>query len=238
MHPQSLDQENTYSPPRYSYGALLFFLVVMITCVPVLREQSESSVVMELGITGVLLFSVYSLSYLPRVRWWAFSLALITVIENWILHVHFSKALYLAAYLCNLGFFLLVIAVIASNIFRSRRVDINVILGAICIYLLACIAWALAYGLVEGLYPGSFYLNGSPIAHPMDVLRVRVLLSDFIYFSIVTFTTLGYGDFLPFTSLTRILAALEAVSGQLYVAIVLARLMGIYLQNTATKNII
>jgi len=186
---------------------------------------------MELGITGVLLFSVYTLSHLPRVRWWALSLALVTVIENWVLHIQFYSGLYLAAYLCNLGFFLLVIGVIASNIFHARRVDINVILGAICIYLFACIAWALVYGLVEGVHPGSFYLNGSPLTNGDDVARIRVVLSDFIYFSIVTFTTLGYGDFLPVTDVTRTLAALEAVVGQLYVAIVLARLMGMYLQH-------
>lgn len=82
--------------------------------------------------------------------------------------------------------------------------------------------WAWLFSLLEFFLPGSFRLpeiiaNGDSVAQ-LDVRR----LSQFFYFSLVTLSTLGYGDITPISHPARNLAALEAVVGQLYIAVLVA----------------
>lgn len=109
--------------------------------------------------------------------------------------------------------------VLASRqVLMTGAVDANKIVGSICIYLLMGIAWAEAYLLVERLFPGSIpALSGE---------NWRAHVQDALYFSYVSLTTLGYGDISPVQPLARYLAYMQAVTGQFYVAIVIASLIG------------
>lgn len=109
------------------------------------------------------------------------------------------------------------IVLITSSIFQESRVTSDTLCGAILAYLLLGIGWAGVYGLLEltthdPFDYGDWVLGGATAA-----------LS---YFSFVTLTTLGYGDILPLSELARTLAALEAVVGVMYAAIVVAALVG------------
>ena len=104
----------------------------------------------------------------------------------------------------------------------SGNVDGNKIIGAICIYLLMGLVWAFTYLLCEELQPGSLGALEHKDWHQN--------LQDVIYFSFVTLTTLGYGDMSPLQPLTRFLAYMQAITGQFYVAILVASLIGIRLQ--------
>ena len=86
---------------------------------------------------------------------------------------------------------------------------------AVCIYLLLAYTWAALYAVMVNLYPGSFQLGTDR-------------QSDLLYFSLVTLTTVGYGDVLPLSGEARMLAALEAVTGVLYIAITVAILVSGY----------
>ena len=118
---------------------------------------------------------------------------------------------------------MLAIAVIALvllvQIFRSGRVTHVRIQGAIAVYLLFGVAWAHSYRMVELLHPGSFTTPAGEMSVP----------SDWIYFSFVTLTTVGYGDITPVSTLARALAIGEALVGQLYLAIMVARLVAMEL---------
>jgi hypothetical protein len=113
-----------------------------------------------------------------------------------------------------------VIAVILlAQIFRSGRVTHVRIQGSIAVYLLFGIAWAHAYHVVNLLHPGSFSETGGSMTSP----------ADWIYFSFITLTTVGYGDITPVGTLARALAIGEALVGQLYLAIMVARLVAMEL---------
>lgn len=110
------------------------------------------------------------------------------------------------------------IVVASRQVLLTGAVDFNKIIGSICIYLLIGMAWAVAYLLVERLFPGSVpALSG-------DHWREHV--QDALYFSYVTLTTLGYGDISSTQPLARYLAYMQAIVGQFYVAIVVASLIG------------
>ena len=108
---------------------------------------------------------------------------------------------------------------------RARAIDAEHLYAALSAYVLAGMFFGLLHWAAEVAWPGSFAEAGAPLA--------SFPLSSAIYFSFVTLATLGYGDVVPRTELTRGLAVLEAVGGQLYVAVMIARLVGAQLLTAA-----
>jgi hypothetical protein len=104
---------------------------------------------------------------------------------------------------------------------RPIRVDSEHIYAALSVYLLGGIFFGVLYSAVERAWPGSFAASGTATGLP---------LPDAIYFSFVTLATLGYGDLVPVSRVARGLAVIEAVAGQLYLAVMIARLVGSYIQ--------
>ncbi len=119
-----------------------------------------------------------------------------------------------------------VLALIFAFIARQQRVSRDVIMAAVCGYFLLGILWSFVYFFVESVLPGSFHFPQSTAATK----------ADFLYLSFVTMTTVGYGDVLPLSNAARSLAILEAVMGQLYLAVTIARLVGIQSSQTMTDG--
>jgi len=109
---------------------------------------------------------------------------------------------------------------------QSATTTMDLIYGAISIYLMMGITWSFLFMVVEAIEPGSFFIR------PEQNLDGILNQADFIYYSFATLTTLGYGDITPVTSQARSLAILEAVTGTLYIAVLIARLVGLYRFNT------
>ncbi|MEA2720968.1 MAG: hypothetical protein QOJ39_2832 [Candidatus Eremiobacteraeota bacterium] len=118
--------------------------------------------------------------------------------------------------------------VLATVVFGPGRVTVHRILGAIAIYLNMAFAFALGYRLIAAVAAGAF---SARIVPPLDHC-----LFDFVYFSLTTLTTSGYGDIVPVVPLARSLANLEAVIGQLFPATVLARLVTLELEATRGRR--
>jgi hypothetical protein len=121
-------------------------------------------------------------------------------------------------------FFAFVTVVVLRHILSTKEVTTDTILGAMCAYLLLGMVWAMVFSLIETLAPGSFLHGGQSLAASFPEARQPVI-SSFIYYSFVTLTTLGYGDITPGSSPAAALSSLEAVTGQLYIAILIARLV-------------
>ena len=113
-------------------------------------------------------------------------------------------------------------------VFRSRRVTVDNIIGAVVAYLLVACMFAVIDMLLLHVDPQSFRL---PDSEGMDVVR-----SDLLYFSLVTIVTVGYGDIVPVTPLARMVAAFEGVVGQFYVAAVVAMLVARYISQAIDEE--
>lgn len=107
-------------------------------------------------------------------------------------------------------------------------VDLNRIAGSVCLYLIAGFVWAYLYIFQDLIVPGSFNGINASILHEQ--------LLEFAYFSFVTLTTLGYGEITPAASFARAFVTLEAIFGQLYVAILVAALVGIHISSRLVKQ--
>jgi hypothetical protein len=102
----------------------------------------------------------------------------------------------------------------------SRKVDMDHLLAALNAYLLVGVFLGAIWVALEEAMPGSLSMGGQPLHGAMT-------LSDGIYFSFVTMATLGYGDILPVTPIARGVAVFEAIFGQLYLAVMVARLVSL-----------
>ncbi|TFG62565.1 MAG: potassium channel protein [Nitrospirales bacterium] len=127
--------------------------------------------------------------------------------------------------LVNMGillvFFVATAWIASRNLLLSGEIDVNKIIGAICIYLLLGLNWAMFYLFTNMAIPDSF--------HGLTSTTIGAQFSEFMYFSFVTITTLGYGDLIAVKPLARTFAYLEAIIGQFYVAVLVAWLVGMYL---------
>ena len=112
-----------------------------------------------------------------------------------------------------------VIFAFTAQLMRVEKISLNEIFATLCIYLLIGLLWGALYGLLYELSPGSY------AGALMDVNR-KELYHVFNYFSLVTLTTLGYGDITPQTAGAAALCQLEAIVGQFFMAVVLAWLVG------------
>ena len=121
-------------------------------------------------------------------------------------------------------FYLWAIWLAGKQVLFAGVIDTNSIVGAICIYLLTGLLWALMYLLIAQAIPGAF--NG------IEQLVWYENFADIAYYSYVTLTTLGYGDISPVAPLARFLVYMEAVVGVFYMAILVASLIGIKIRGS------
>ncbi|MEA5536587.1 potassium channel family protein [Crocosphaera sp. XPORK-15E] len=130
---------------------------------------------------------------------------------------YFSEKLSVIAYICYAAFCLAAILVISKRIFSTKKVSQDILRGGICVYLLLGLFWFLLYRIIFLFDHEAFTnLSGNNVGYQLS------------YFSFTTLTTLGYGDITPVHSFAMTLTNAQAIIGQLYPAIFIARLVSLY----------
>lgn len=114
---------------------------------------------------------------------------------------------------------------VARGIITAKRVTMGIIYGAVSAYFLVALLWGFIFLGIETAWPGSFNVGSS-----------SPNLALFSYFSFVTTTTLGYGDITPVREYPRMFAALEAFTGQVYVAVTIARLVALQISQSSDAD--
>jgi hypothetical protein len=147
----------------------------------------------------------------------------------WARHFHYSHHLYLAEKILGFAFIGTLAYLVLTLVFRDGPITIFRVEGAIVVYLLLGVMWSTAYVLVELVSPGAFQFR-------TPYQDIHALESKLIYFSMVTLSTVGYGDITPINPVARSLAQLEALTGQLFPAILIARLVAMELQYSKPKK--
>lgn len=110
-----------------------------------------------------------------------------------------------------------------KDVFSANEVNTQTLLNAISAYLLIAIIGAMIHGLISFYIPNSYNFIG--------VADTRADIYELIYFSVATLTTLGYGDYLPLSEVAKSFVAVEALVGQIYMAVIIARLVGLHIAN-------
>jgi hypothetical protein len=197
--------------------ALLVLLVFLLPPFTVSREQRGPLV--DIVLTLLLAAGVAVLSVRPAVR----GLLLATAVAAMAVRLTPASSEQATALssLISLG---LMASVVLYQTFRGSDVSVHHIQGAVAAYLLLGLVWAAAYALVAAIHPGAF-TSTVPLSEDRS----------FIYYSFVTLTTVGYGDVSPVHPTARSLAILEALVGQLYPAVLLARIVTLHTQKAGGR---
>jgi voltage-gated potassium channel len=212
----------TETVTKWRFQLLLVVLLSLYAVVPFLEGRWFSDLV---G-TAVTVFAVASVSE-KRGLLAVFSLLAVAIIAGtWYAHWFPGYSIALSVHLLGVLFLALVVVAILAHVFKSTRITRETIAGAVCAYLLIGAMWAHVFSVIENVSPNSFADNSIEAYAASGPEPMRNRADRFTYFSFVTLTTLGYGDITPMTRAAKNLAALEAIFGQLYLAILIARLVG------------
>jgi hypothetical protein len=203
------------APKENNFFFLLGGLVFVLVLAPLGVNRLDGAV--GIALTATLIVGVWSLA---RTRWAYVSGLVLAVASLAATGADLSTKTTAFASIVLVAFFLfcaLSLWIALREVLFSEKVDGNRIAGAVCVYLLIGLTWAFVYYFIALGAPGAF--NG---LSPDPDLRFINLL----YFSFVTLTTLGYGDVTPATPFARALAYLQAVTGTMYIALLVASLVG------------
>jgi voltage-gated potassium channel len=207
---------------------ILLIAILCFLLVPPFFINYEPTGVLAGIFLSLLLMSV--LYVFPRRREFKIAcvLAVPTLASRWLVFAfHYNVIFLTAVTLCWLCFLILTDMVVLRHVLGATHVTNDTISGAVCGYLLLGLIFAFLYALVGLAYPGSFLLEGKTIVTDRSRIFYQHEVGSLIYYSYVTLATLGYGDIAPKSAPARMLAALEAIAGQFYVAILIARLVSI-----------
>jgi len=155
-----------------------------------------------------------------------FSWGLLVLIILWAGYWFPSQALVFINNCLAVVFLVLLISLILGQTFREGLTTSHRLMGAVAAYLLIGMIWSMAYYLVTLQIPGAFVFQGSLTPSDGESLQ-----SQLFYFSFVTLTSLGYGDIAPVHQIVRMLVILEGVVGQLFPAILIARLVSLHVHS-------
>jgi voltage-gated potassium channel Kch len=174
------------------------------------------------GRVAVACAALYVLSASRTTLWLGvLVVALLTMLETrlWTLDPRVSRVL---RDTITTGFLIWVLVVVLREVFRRRTSEVDAVVGALCGFLLILMMFMAVHGLIEALRPDSYRTAGLPFSERSDAM----VLASFQYFSTITLTTVGFGDIVPVTPAARLVTGLEAMVGQLYLAVVIATLVG------------
>jgi hypothetical protein len=207
---------------RFSAVQLLIALGLFFIWAPFVEEIKGGDLIVSLLLSLVLVAGVLAVADRKYVLVIALVLAIPAIAGRWINHfrpVLVPSPVFLVAGLLLITF---VVARLLRFILRAPVVTVEVLSASISAYLMLGLMWTIAYWLVDQLTPGgAFSYNTNAGTHSMNGFTG-------FYFSFITLSTVGYGDITPVSRIARWLAAMEAMTGLLYVAVLIARLVSLY----------
>tara|TARA_R110002072_G_scaffold28296_12_gene91096 strand:- start:3512 stop:4225 length:714 start_codon:yes stop_codon:yes gene_type:complete len=214
---------NPSAPQRVHF--LLAALLALFVLYPLLGEHQLGAVILDVFVAGSLLLTVRALKGSgKRVFGTAATFSGLAIAAAVGSHIGGVAALLPIGHVFGFLFFLLTGVTLMRRVLLPGPVTASRICAAVCAYLLIGLGWGLVYSLMEHVKPGAF-LDSTGSAHAGHAVLAGY--PHLTYYSFTTLTTLGFGDVVPATPLARSLSTLEAVGGQLYLALLVARLVGL-----------
>jgi hypothetical protein len=205
---------------RFSTVELLVALALLFLFFPFVEEVKGGDIIVAILLSLVLLSAVLAVADRKGVFFIALVLAIPAIAGRWINHFRpdlVPPPVFLIAGLALIAF---VVANLLLFVLRAPSVNTEVLCASISAYLMLGLLWTVAYWLVAQVTPNAFAFNTGP----------KESMGGFnaFYFSFITLSTVGYGDITPVSRIARWLAATEAMTGLLYVTVLIARLVSLY----------
>lgn len=207
--------------PPFTYLGLLGFLIFFFIVAPWFGKGDYARFALDLSLMSLLIVSVYMCSNKRNYLIIALFLAAPALLRLFFPTTEVDEV----TLAFNILFLAFVIVVLLHLLFTTDYVTTDVIYAALAVYFLVGVFYGLIFTLIECFFPGSFSLP--------QVVENETFYGaygeDLIYFSFITLTTSGYGDIVPLSQPAKFLCILEAITGQLYLTVMIARLIGMHI---------
>jgi hypothetical protein len=209
-------------PPKHGYTVLLVTLMMLMVLGPVGRQFGLGDYTNTILVSMVLLSGLYAVSRRKGMIGVVALFGLAAFMVHWLVFVNvWDKLALFGAEITGMLFFGLIGFMLLQDILSRRgNVSWSLINGALSVYLIMGIVFAFAYSFLYTITPDAFS-GADKIDGPG--------FQNFIYLSYVTLTTLGFGDITPTRPIASSLITLEAVVGQIYLTVLVARLVGMHI---------
>jgi len=203
--------------PIFLGGLIIFFILP-----EVLEKIFLINVPFQIFITILIVTSIMIIQTSPRKRILSYVLVLLLVIFIFIMNNYKNTAsLQFTAYILLFIYFSFITFFLFKDLLRSKKVTASVIIGVFTGYFMIGVISFFIYAFLELAYPDTLNID----------LMSEKGVEDIFYFSFITLTTIGYGDFAPTSALGQRMAILEGLTGQFYLAIVMAIIVGKFLSH-------
>lgn len=215
-----------------SLSALLLYMIAAVFLWIPLGDYQEfwwSFVITDLLFIMIVLAGVFSVFTRWRKQVPFLLSAVVATIFRIIAFLFPLKMILLMSYFAGAIFFLLLTNRVLQHIIKDGPVNFYRIQGSMVVYLLIGVIFALVYSIIESISPGSFASTEVVQPHP-DVF------AQFLYFSFVTLTTLGYGDLIPTLAVAKSLVIFQGMIGMLYPVVMIARLVSMEVSSRKTNS--
>jgi hypothetical protein len=227
---------------RYRFVLLFATLLVFFALVPIARQLRQAlhpatPPLLE-GVVFILVLAavVVSVSHSRAWKWFTLGLGLPAALLGLLRLSIAADPVVVAHHLFAAAFLAYAVGATLRFIFACGRVTLDTLFASLCVYLLLGVAWALAYSTIDVLDPAAFSSTQRP-GEPTPGLRIdQGGTTAALYFSFTTLTTLGYGDIVPVSPIARMLTSVEAITGQLYLTVLVARLVGLHISESLSPG--
>jgi hypothetical protein len=209
---------------------LLVCLLALIIIFPLFKERD--SLVRDLLLTAIFFSGIFSLDFSTKSLKILLPLGTLTASTTWIGYFFKNDVVYVTDNISTFLFLVAIVVLMIRHIARSRKVSPTIILSSINGYLLLGLLSAVLLAISDVVHHYTVSSSGQAIHFPGQGVPQ---FNDYLYFSFVTLSTLGYGDVTPVSHLARSMAILIAVTGQLYMTILIAMLVGKFLARSEGK---
>jgi hypothetical protein len=208
------------------FTGLTIILVVVLLAVSVITDQRLRDLVVSATFSVMLLFAVWSVG--PRLRIVTVVLAVPAFLGHWALQLSDSLVLRSVGFALSTIFLAFLTMVVLITVLRDPAVTADTIVGALCSYFLMGVTWGTAYSLLALQSVSAFAVSSTLAAASHWGPPTSPIAPLLQYYSFITLSSVGFGDISPLSGAARTLTAFEGVAGQLYLAVLIARLVGIH----------
>ena len=200
---------------------LLLSLLLIILLSPFLETHRAGEFLLLIALFATLIIAILELHGKRTLRWLAIIIATPIVLIELVGVFHPFRSLMILDYALLTAFFGFSSVSLFAYLGKPGAISSGRIYASVSLYLMLATFWFALYNLMEAIYPASFVQAGASTT-------ARISRAALLYFSLITLTTVGYGDIVPVTPAARVFAALEGAAGVLYIAITVARLVAAY----------
>lgn len=218
------------------YGWLLIALLCTVFFAPMLQDYRIGIRVADLINGTVMVAGVFS-AITKRIHILLLTgIAFLAITARFIDPFVDTTLTALIAEIMSFLFLLSVFAIILKDIFRTSIVSTDTLVGSICGYLILSTIFASVYAFIVILHPDSFLINTGLDGDQATLGEFSSHYGMTNYFSIITLTTVGFGDIVPQNTYARTVVSVEAITGQIYMTIIVARLVGLHISRSITSR--